>query len=148
MKQLPDDMLVRRVLAGDTDAFGPIVERYTDLVHATIYEVLGDWDAVDGVAQDTFLAAYRSLGSVLKREHVGAWLYRIARNKALSMVKTAAWHRRTMTSELPADGAPSDAAIATPPAQAEWERADDFRRLVEDGLASLPEDLRTPIVMF
>lgn len=148
MKQLPDDMLVRRVLAGDTDAFGPIVERYTDLVHATIYEVLGDWDAVDGVAQDTFLAAYRSLGSVLKREHVGAWLYRIARNKALSMVKTAAWHRRTMTSELPADGAPSDAAIATPPAQAEWERADDLRRLVEDGLASLPEDLRTPIVMF
>ncbi|MEO2003420.1 MAG: RNA polymerase sigma factor, partial [Candidatus Poribacteria bacterium] len=148
MKQLPDDMLVRRVLAGEKEAFGPIVERYSDLVHATIYDVLGDWDAVDGVAQDTFLAAYRSLGSLLKRENVGAWLYRIARNRALSLVKTAAWHRRTVTSELPADGDPSDAAIATPPAQAKWERAADLRRLVEDGLASLPEELRAPVIMF
>ena len=69
------------VLGGDADAFLEIVRTYGPGLRAFLASQLFQMDAVDDVAQETFIAAYRSLPTFQRSEDFGAWLRGIARNK-------------------------------------------------------------------
>ena len=73
--------VVERVLSGDTEAFSLIVREYGIRVRAFLAAHLNDPDTVDDLAQETFIAAYRSLGTHRHESDIGAWIKGIARNK-------------------------------------------------------------------
>ncbi len=79
---------IRRVLAGDREAFADLVERYQQRVVATIRRLLADPHASEDVAQDVFLAAFRKLASFdPQRGSFGSWLFSIARNRSLNSLR-------------------------------------------------------------
>lgn len=83
-----DGELVRRVLAGDRSAFESLVTAHTHRVRAVIGNVLGrDPSVVDDVAQEAFLHAYRSLGSLGEPAAFPSWLCVIARNEAVTWLR-------------------------------------------------------------
>ena len=59
--EVEDAQLVTRCLGGDTDAFGVLVQRYQGAVYATAFYYVGRYGAAEDVAQEAFMAAYRSL---------------------------------------------------------------------------------------
>jgi RNA polymerase sigma-70 factor (ECF subfamily) len=59
----PDLTLVRRAQAGDTDAFGELVQRNRKAVFRAAVAALGSTTDADDVAQDAFVLAYRKIGS-------------------------------------------------------------------------------------
>ncbi len=73
--------MVERVLKGDGDAFLGLVHRYAPGVRAYLASHLYQLDAVDDLAQETLIAAYRSLDRFRQGEDFGGWLRGIARNK-------------------------------------------------------------------
>ena len=73
-----DRHLVDAVLGGDLDAFRRIVERESSSVVSTCARVLGDRSEAEDVAQETFVIAYRSLGTWRAEGPLGAWISRIA----------------------------------------------------------------------
>jgi len=73
--------VVERVLSGDPDAFSFIVRKYGLRVRVLLAAHISDPDTVDDLAQETFIAAYRSLGTHRHESDMGAWLKGIARNK-------------------------------------------------------------------
>ncbi len=73
--------LVERVLSGDTEAFSLIVREYGISVRAFLAAHLNDPSTVDDLAQETFIAAYRGLGTHRHESDIGAWIKGIARNK-------------------------------------------------------------------
>jgi RNA polymerase sigma factor (sigma-70 family) len=81
--------LVRRAAAGDDDAFGRLYDLWFDRAYDTAYRVVRDHAAAADVAQETFLRAWRSLGTVRDPEVFGGWLLRIARNAALNQLRVA-----------------------------------------------------------
>lgn len=77
------DATLDSVLRGQPDAFLVIVRAYGPGLRAYLGSQLFHLDDVDDLAQETFIAAYRSLNTFRRSEDFGAWLRGIARNKLL-----------------------------------------------------------------
>ena len=79
----PDDLaLVRRTLAGDREAFDPLVRRHQKSVYAVVYGILRSASDAEDAAQDVFLRAYRYLPSYDSSRSFEGWLMAIAVNQA------------------------------------------------------------------
>lgn len=89
-----DERLVLALRAGDPDAFGRLYDRWFDRVHDLARRVTRDDGLAADVAQDAFLAAWQRLDRLDDPAAFGGWLLRIARNRALDVVRSAG-HRRT-----------------------------------------------------
>ena len=82
-----DDSLVRRLRAGDAEAFEALVRRETPRLLAVARRLLrNDEDAKDAV-QDGFVSAFRSLDGFGGRCQVSTWLHRITVNAALMKLR-------------------------------------------------------------
>jgi RNA polymerase sigma-70 factor (ECF subfamily) len=81
VEALSDGEAVRRVLGGDPEAFGVLVERYRTEFGRVAGGMLGDRDAADDVLQEAFISAYRSLGSCRDPEKFRTWFYTIVTNR-------------------------------------------------------------------
>lgn len=85
-----DAELVSRALAGSDAAFSRLVERHQAAVRGFLRRTLGGgWAEADDVAQDAFLAAWRSLRSLKDPAGVRAWLCGIAWRKAQDRIRGA-----------------------------------------------------------
>jgi RNA polymerase sigma-70 factor (ECF subfamily) len=78
-----DHSIIRAVLAGDKDAYGALVARYSQSVFRVAFRITGDEAEADDVVQDAFLRGYQKLESFQSRSDFGTWIYRIAVNCAL-----------------------------------------------------------------
>ena len=78
-----DDLdAIRRVLAADVESFRRLVERYQRPLLTLIRNLTPPDTDHEGVAQEVFLAAFRSLASFdPKRSAFSTWLFTIARNR-------------------------------------------------------------------
>ncbi len=82
-----DAELVRESLAGDTDAFAALVDRFRRPIYALALQKVHDPADADDVAQETFIKAYRSLHTLRDHERFGSWLYRIALRGAMDWLR-------------------------------------------------------------
>ena len=77
----PDATIVRQVLGGDTEAFSTLVNRYHDRCIRLATHITGNSDDAEDAVQESFLRAYRHLGSYQERDKFSAWLLRILVNQ-------------------------------------------------------------------
>ena len=82
-----DAEIVSQVLAGDTEAYGVLVERYRIELGRVAEAMLGDGDVAADVLQEAFIAAYRALGRCRDPERFKAWLYQIVRNRCRDVLR-------------------------------------------------------------
>ena len=78
--------LIRRSKEGDLDAFNEIVARYQRRVFNTAARILGSTSYADDATQETFISAYRAIGS-FRGVNLAPWLVRIARNQCYDMIR-------------------------------------------------------------
>ena len=130
-----DERLVEQVRAGSEAAFEVVYDRHHRGVLAFCRHMLGSAEEAEDAVQHTFLAAYRDLCGSDKPIALRAWLYAIARNRCLTVLRA----RR----ERPIEDArePSTEHLG-----AEVARRDDLRALLRD-LAALPDDQRAALVL-
>ncbi|MCU0726818.1 MAG: sigma-70 family RNA polymerase sigma factor [Planctomycetes bacterium] len=106
-----DEELVRRSRRGDREAFGELVVRYENRIHATVFRILGNRDDAREFAQDTFLRAFDRLSTFRDGARFSTWLYTIALNVTRSELRRrkARRDRRPLSLEQteidPPDGA-------------------------------------------
>ena len=93
-----DERLVLALRAGDQDAFGRLFDRWYDRVHELARRITRDDALAADVAQDAFLAAWQRLDRLDDPASFGGWLLRIARNRALDVVRSPA-HTRTQADD-------------------------------------------------
>ncbi len=83
MKELPDISIVRKVLEGDTDAFGLFVDRYGTMVFQVVFRISGNREEAEDLSQEVFIRAYRQLSQFRGEAAFSSWLYRIAWNLSM-----------------------------------------------------------------
>ena len=80
---ISDDELVKLSRNGDKNAFGELVKRHEGKVYTLGFRFMKNREDAADVMQDTFLQAYRKLGSFEGKSAFSTWLYRIAVNICL-----------------------------------------------------------------
>ncbi|MCH8930325.1 MAG: RNA polymerase sigma factor [Proteobacteria bacterium] len=87
-----DPAIVSRARRGDLKAHELVYKAYAKPVYNLAIRILRDPHQAEEVMQDTFIEVIRKIGSYRGDAPLGAWIRRIAANKAL-MVLRSAWHR-------------------------------------------------------
>lgn len=126
---------------GDEAAFETLVHLHENKVYTLCRRMCGNEDDALEASQDAFLAAWRGLPSFRGDAAFSTWLYRLASNACIDVLR----RRRESLSLDDADLALNPADPSPTPEQAA-ERA-ETRALVREGLAQLPEDYRQALVL-
>lgn len=87
MSEDEDKLTIEKCLAGDTEVFGVLVDRYEKVIFSVAYRMTGDYDASDDITQAVFVKAYESLERYDARYKFFSWLYRMAINESLNYLK-------------------------------------------------------------
>ncbi|TDW92683.1 sigma-70 family RNA polymerase sigma factor [Kribbella sp. VKM Ac-2566] len=82
--------LEEAAFAGDESAFAALAGRYRRELHVHCYRMLGSYDEAEDAVQDTLLRAWRARDSYDGRTYFRAWLYKIATNICLDVVRRPA----------------------------------------------------------
>jgi RNA polymerase sigma factor (sigma-70 family) len=84
-----DDILyyIDKILEGNVNAYSVIVDRHKNRVYNLAFRICCNHEEAEEVAQDSFLKAYRALGSFRRKSSFSTWLYRIVYNTAISYVR-------------------------------------------------------------
>jgi RNA polymerase sigma-70 factor (ECF subfamily) len=78
---------VERARAGDAEAFRVLVERHSRALFRLAYRLTRNEQDAEDVVQETFLKAYRRLDQFESRANFGSWLYRIAANCSMDLLR-------------------------------------------------------------
>ena len=109
---------------GDRQAFGELVYHYREGVINVVYRMCGDADLAEDAAQEAFIRAWQHLPRYQPRSPFRNWLYRIATNVALDVLR-----RERDTADI--DAVPLAASRSNPEVAVERnERAEQVRRAV------------------
>jgi RNA polymerase sigma-70 factor (ECF subfamily) len=87
LNQPSDTSLAIRLQSGDIKALSQIIDKYQEpLLRYVRY--LGAIHQDEDIVQETFIKAYQNINSFDKSRQLSSWLYRIAHNTAVSMLRT------------------------------------------------------------
>jgi RNA polymerase sigma-70 factor (TIGR02960 family) len=90
--------LLQRARQGDREAFSELVEPYRRELQVHCYRMLGSLQDAEDALQETLLAAWLGLDGFEARSSVRTWLYRIATNRCLNLLRSSS--RRPVTAAL------------------------------------------------
>lgn len=136
--------LVRAAAAGDADAFAQLVDQYESRVYSLTLRMCGSPEDAADAAQEAFLAAWRGLPSFRGEAGFSTWLYRLAANASIDLLRRVKRQR----AELPLDEGALSAAFrdAGPGPQEAAERA-ELRQAVARALSQLGDGHRQVLVL-
>ncbi|MBN1478406.1 RNA polymerase sigma factor [Candidatus Sumerlaeota bacterium] len=89
--------IIEAVRGGDLDRFDLLVEWHRDLVHRMAWRLAQDQDTAMDIVQEVFVRVYRGLRGWKGNSKFSTWLYRIAMNTAIDVMRQEARHRRHQT---------------------------------------------------
>ncbi len=144
-----DLSLVRRVQRGDKGAFDALVLKYQHKLVKLVMRYVRNPAEAEDIAQEAFIKAYRALPQFRGDSAFYTWLYRIAINTA----KNAVVSRDRSPVEYDLDRNNNDEAYDMQGRMKDSETpeglvlTDEIRSTVNAAIDSLPEDLRTAIVL-
>jgi len=74
---MDEKLRIRKVLEGDTSAFGYFVETYQDMAMTIACRVCGNRQDAEDIVQDSFVKAFHNLHTFKADSKFSTWFYRI-----------------------------------------------------------------------
>lgn len=128
-----EQSLLEAARTGDERAFGELVGPYRDRLWATCFRITGNREDAEDALQDCLIYTWRSIDRFRGDSRLSTWMFRIATNAALAVVR----RRR----------APVDELVDVADARRDFtERIADSDR-IQSALRLLPEDFRVALVL-
>ena len=82
-----DKKIINQIIAGDSNAFSVLVDRYKDLVFTLSLKMLKNREEAEEVAQDTFVKVFKSLSKFKGDSKFSTWIYKVTYNSCLDRLK-------------------------------------------------------------
>ena len=139
-----DAELVVVALAGNTQAFDVLVNRYRRAMLTVAQQIVRNATDAEDVVQDAFLRAFEALPQLADLNRFGAWLHSITRNRALRYYKNASRYQPQEDME-PYLNTVSDTSAADPAQIVESELT---QQGIRDAIQSLPPDYQAVIELY
>lgn len=151
-----DEKLIEQLRLGDATAFPALVSRYKLEIFNYLARFLGDASAADDVFQETFIQIHQSLDQFDRTRKFRPWLFTIASNKARDYLRAQARQHTVSQSALgppkgssrdDSEGTVLDLLISPTPGPEDLADASETRARVQAVVRSMPEHLRTPLML-
>lgn len=98
-RQESDEALLVFVADGDEVALEVLYDRHGRITYNVVYRIVRDRAVAEGILQDTFVQVWQKASDFANKGFAAAWIYRIARNKALDQLRRD--HARPQAAEKP-----------------------------------------------
>jgi RNA polymerase sigma-70 factor (ECF subfamily) len=132
MKDLEDQILVRRTLEADPESFGELCRRYYHSLVAVADSILMDHHLAEDAAQEALAAACRQLPRLNKPERFGPWIVAICRNVAKDMLRQLQKQRESAKANV----------VQEPDCE-----EDERKAVLDQALQQLPQHLREVVFL-
>ena len=141
-----EEAIIARAVKGDLDAFNQLVVTYQNLAYSVAYRTLQDGDAAADAVQDSFLKAYRAIGS-FQGGSFKSWITRIVANTCYDQLRSRQ-RRQTGTLDDLADSEEYALALADSAGvpHSRFEQV-ELGELIERSFAALPAEQRLILIL-
>jgi RNA polymerase sigma-70 factor (ECF subfamily) len=150
MDQDRHEISLEALLAGDQAEYSRMVDAFSGPIYRMAVNMLADKVDAEDVLQNTFLKAFQHLKEFEGRSHLSTWLYRIAANEALMMIRK----RRPDVDQLDLRDQDRDDHNYTPAQLTDWcclpEQdllSTESRAALDQAVQHLPEILRIVFIL-
>ena len=143
---MKEELLLEKARHGDQEAFGELVRLYEKKVYALTLRMCKNPDDAAEAAQEAFLAAWQGLKFFRGEASFSTWLYRLASNACVDLLRKEQRHRAVSGPSLNDEDTYMDIAddAATPQELAE---RSELREQIEEGLQSLTPEHREVLIL-
>jgi RNA polymerase sigma-70 factor, ECF subfamily len=138
------DTLIARCLSGDQAAWETIVRQNWRKVFNVAYKFVGKHEEAEDLTQDIFLKIFKALATFDRRANFQTWIVSISRNLCIDHYRSVRKERMTIAREIDTSDLQPASTDRTPYAAAEHQ---DLRAMLHQALQTLPETLRTAVVL-
>lgn len=135
-----DAVLVEHTRGGNHEAFGQLVVRYEKRLFGVIGRMISDRDLTRDIAQEAFLRAYERLDQFDSARRFGPWLFRIAVNLCVDLLRRRSRKRLLFFSDAPSNQPPEVTSNDPLP---DHELAEEVRHVLDQ----VPLKYRTVLVL-
>ena len=142
----PDEELVQRFRNGDTEAFETLLDRYSRPIYNFAYRMLSNSADAEDASQQTFIQTFESLPKARTDAPFRPWLFQVARNKCIDMIR----RRRTvpLTINQGSDEDPIDIDPPDPrPRPDELYEHAELQAFLQEAIDDLPLRTREVVLM-
>jgi RNA polymerase sigma-70 factor (ECF subfamily) len=143
-----DSAAAEEARKGNQRAFGALVERHSRSVFRLAFRMTGNEQDAEDLVQETFLKAYKQLHRFDGRSAFGTWLYRIAANCSLDLIRVRKNRAERQTSATNSDTMDLLDQVAAPgPSPERLARSGQVASLLKPALEQLTDLERTAFVL-
>ena len=146
MNELQEQAWIDAARNGDPLAFEQLIHLYEKRVFALTRRMCKNPADAEEAAQETFLAAWQGLKFFRGESSFSTWLYRLASNACVDLLRKEGRHRAAAGPSLNDEEVLLEIQDEAPSPHALAEQA-ELKEQIEAGLASLPEEYREVLIL-
>jgi RNA polymerase sigma-70 factor (ECF subfamily) len=149
MVEVEREISLEALRSGDRAEFARLVDAYSAQVYRMALRMLGDNQDAEDVLQETFLKVYKNLSGFEARSSLSTWIYRIAVNEALMLLRRRHPEAISVDEEFETEG-----GVQEPVQIVDWRSlpeedllSDEGRAILERSIQELPETLKVVFLL-
>jgi RNA polymerase sigma-70 factor (ECF subfamily) len=146
-----DEEIVRRFCAGDRHAFSELTTRYQDRVYTICLRWMGNRQVAEEIAQDVFIALYKSLDRFRGESKLYTWIYRVTinhcKNARLRRKRRAQDRHEPLEGRFADEDGPTRELPSPNPGTETGVHRSEADKILQDALAQVDDDHRDILIL-
>lgn len=149
IKETSEPLNLEKLQSGDIDELTKMVDSHTDQIYRVALRMLNNEMEAEDVLQETFIKAINSIGNFEGRSNLSTWLYRIAVNESLMLIR-----KRKPEVEVFQDDEDDDSNGISVSQIVDWcclpeseFMSSETREILDTAIHNLPENLRSVFIL-
>lgn len=144
----PDELLVKKVQEGDTNAYNVLVIKYQYKVAQIISKFVANNADINDIAQDAFIKAYKAINSFRGESSFYTWLYRIVVNAAKTFLESNSKHKNSIDVDSPEfQSIDEQGILASKDTPDRIIESQELHEVILKAMNDLPKELREAITL-
>lgn len=143
-----DELLVKKVQDGDTNAYNVLVIKYQYKVAQIISKFVANNADINDIAQDAFIKAYKAINSFRGESSFYTWLYRIVVNAAKTFLESNSKHKNSIDVDSPEfQSLDEQGILASKDTPDRIIESQELHEVILKAMNDLPKELREAITL-
>jgi len=145
--EAPDSILVKNCQAGEYESFNVLAERYHSRLYGVALRMVGNHQDACDVTQEVLLKAFENVGRFRERATFRTWLYRIAFNECITLLRKRKKTREHVSELSRRDNPGTGGGAREGPSPSQAAQVHELQEQVRSAVDELEESFRAVVIL-